>query len=242
MKINQGVPQQGSFGLTPEMREQVEKYSTRKTTLEKPEASEQWDEEPVAGSRFPMAEEPDEEAFEELDAVQEQAAPERSMAPSNPLENLKGIGVELTDDDYSKIIFRGYLEKDIVVFPSIRGTKPLVATFRTLIGKEIDEADELMAEDISQDVKMTNQGYEVRRSMWHLSYAVVKLMGKPVSHDVMFAKSEKINTKGTAKAKRKVLAAMSPAVLAKMMHLHNVFTVSVNAILSDPEADYLKKP
>lgn len=238
MKIGQSIPGQGSFGLTPEMKEQVENYHTKKSAADTGK-----EEEPSPWSDLPTIKEyVDMEELEEAPApAEENPAIKKAMA-TNPLEALKGIGVELTDDDFSKIIFRGYLEKEVVVVPSIRGSRPLTATFRTLIGREVDETDELMAEDVGHDVKMTNQGYEVRRSMWMLSYGVTQLMGKPVANDVKFSKSEKINTKGTAREKRRVLAALSPAVLAKMMSIHNILTVSINTIIADPEADYLKKP
>ena len=238
MKIGQSIPSQGSFGLTPEMKEQVENYHAKKVVAE--EGSKDVVDEANPWSKLPTI--ADYEDIEDAPAPQEENAVIKKMLSTNPLETLKGIGVELTDDDFSKIVFRGFLEKDVIVVPSIRNTRPLTATFRTLVGREIDEADELMAEDISKDVKMTNQGYEVRRSMWHLSYGVTQLMGKPVSHDVMFAKTEKVNTKATVRERRKVLSALSPAILAKMMNIHNVLTVSINAIIADPEADYLKKP
>lgn len=240
MKIGQSIPNQGSFGLTPEMKERVESYHAKKVVAEGPSSEAAVDEANPWSNLPTVADYVDEGDLEP--APQEENAVIKKALTTNPLETLKGIGVELTDDDFSKIVFRGFLEKEIVVVPSIRNTKPLVATFRTLVGREIDEADELMAEDISQDVKMTNQGYEVRRSMWHLSYGVTQLMGKPVSDDVKFAKSDKINTKATVRMRRKVLSALSPAILAKMMSIHNVLTVSINAIISDPEADYLKKP
>jgi hypothetical protein len=220
------------------MKDQVEKYQTQKVAVDEDKGEENpnpWDNLPTISSYVDTQELEEDPSSAEAPAI-------KKMLATNPLDTLKSIGVELTDDDFSKIVFRGYLEKEITVVPPIRGSRPLMATFKTLTGKEIDEADELMAEDISQDVKMTNQGYEVRRSMWHLSYGVTQLMGKPVSHDVKFAKSEKINTKGTVREKRKVLAALSPAILAKMMNIHNVLTGSINSIISEPEADYLKKP
>lgn len=237
MKIGQSIPSQGSFGLTPEMREQVENYQTKKVAVD----TEKEEEKPNPWSNLPTEDYTEAGELEEEPSSEEVPAIKKVLA-TNPLDTLKTIGVELTDDDFSKIVFRGYLEKEITVVPSIRGSRPLTATFRTLTGKEIDETDELMAEDISHDVKMTNQGYEVRRSMWQLSYGVTQLMGRPLADEVKYAKSEKVNTKGTSRAKRQVLAALSPAILAKMMNIHNVLTISINAIISDPEADYLKKP
>jgi hypothetical protein len=240
MKIGQSIPGQGSFGLTPEMKAQVENYHTKKVVAEK--GGDVVDENSPWSNLPTIADYVEDQELEADPAPVVENETIKKAVSTNPLEALKTIGVELTDDDFSKIVFRGYLEKEVVVIPSIRNTRPLVATFRTLVGREIDEADELMAEDISQDVKMTNQGYDVRRSMWQLSYGVTQLMGKPVAHDVKFAKSEKINSKGTAREKRKVLSALSPAILAKMMNIHNVLTISINAIVADPEADYLKKP
>lgn len=231
MKINQG-----SFGLTPEMKEQVANYHERKVKVESEnDDSDGFAPPPPVEDSFDLRQDDAEEggkkeAKSTLGLVSDLVA--------NPLENLKKIGVELTDDDFTKIIFRGYLEKDITVVPAIRGSRALVATFRTLTGKEVDETDELLAEEIN-DVKMTNDGYQTRRNMWILSYGVSHLMGKPVCDPV--EKGGKVNLKATARGRRKVLAALNPGILTKMMHIHGVLTVSINAIIADPEADYLKK-
>lgn len=233
MKINQGIPAQGSFGLTPDMKDRLEEYNTRKVR-----ASNDSDED---GFLPPPTEEDFSGRIEEEKEEAEETRQESVSVVSTPLENLKKIGVELTDDDFHKIIFRGYLEKEIVVVAPIRGTKPLVATFRTLTGREVDEVDELMAEEV-RDVQMTNDGFQTRRSMWIISYGIPQLMGKPVCQPVMAGKdSNKINMKATVKERRRVFSALNPGILTKMMHIHGVFTVSINGILAEPEADYLKK-
>lgn len=233
MKINQGLPAQGSFGLPPQMRDSIDEFKKRKFEDPLPEASD--DPEPVRhefsedlGVGGPMPE-----------AMKADGDDEEDVSPS-PIERLAKIGVVLSDDDFHKIIFKGYLEKDIVVVPSIRGTKPFVATFKTMTGAEMDEADELLAEDIGE-TRMTNEGYQMRRSMWFVCYGVVKLMGKPVCQPVVDSKTGISNTKATAQAKRRVLSALSPAVLSKIMFIHATFIGSINGIIADPEADYLKK-
>jgi len=227
MKVNQGLPAQGSFGIPPEMKEQIENYHKQKIKAEEMQSDPEL---PIED----IIEEPGEGGFAPLE---EEKAPPSIVA--DPLENLKKIGVELVDEDFHNIIFRGYLEKDIVVMPPIRGTKPLKATFKTLTGAEIDEIDELLAEDI-QDTKMTNDGYQTRRSMWLITYGTTKLMDKPLAHPILV--KGKVDNKATMKMKRKVLAALNAAILTKIMHIHGILTVSINAILMDPESSYLKKP
>lgn len=240
MRINQPAASQGSFGLTPQMKESVQSYKARVEKLN--------DEEDLGGDA--VSEESIESVFSD-DAgrssfTQDSSVDRDVIKEDSPLECLKRIGVELSDDDLFKIIFRGYLEKEIVVVLPVGGrTKPLVATFRTLTGEEVDAADELLAEEIG-DTKMTNDGYHTRRSMWILSYGLTHLAGKPVCNPVEYTKSKsedapKFNMKATIKLRRKVLSTLNPGVLAKMMHLHSIFTVNINAIIANPEADYLKK-
>jgi len=218
MKMNQRLPEQGSFGLTPEMREQINSHQERKERL--------------------VPEEPTPEVTPEVDAEVKPTSDEPT-----PQEVLEKMGVVLEDDDYFKIVFKGFLEKDVVVVPSLGGkTRPMIATFRTLTGKEIDIVDELVAEEV-QSVKMTTDGYHTRRSMWILSYGVVNLMGKPVCNNVLYNKDDpsKVNNKATIKLRRSVLSALNPAVLDKMMNIHKDFTAAVNAIVTDSNGDSLKK-
>jgi hypothetical protein len=227
MKVNQGIPSQGSFGIPPEMQAEVDNYHKKKAI-----AAKSADEDPSVDE----AEEEEQPIFVEDG---EADVKEKSPVGPNPVENLKKLGIELADDDFQKIVFRGYLEKDVVVVPSIRGTKPLKATFKTLTGAEIDEVDELLADDI-QEIKMTNDGYQTRRSMWLITYGVTKLMDKPLCQPVLV--KGKPDSKATMRMKKKVLAALNPGILTKIMHIHGILTVSINAILMDQESDYLKKP
>lgn len=236
MKIQQPATQQGSFGLTPEMRDTVDAYQKKKHESAKPVVEENEEDSQI-----------EEEQGLDLDGemaveASEVVKKEDAIKPPSPIDTLAKLGVELTDNDYHSIIFRGYLEKDIMVVSAIGKNKPLVATFRTLSGKEVDQVDELLAGDIEDGVKMTNDGYSARRSMWVLAFGVSQLLGKPVCTPVASKKDKtKVDIRATAAKKREVLSTLSPAVLVKMMNIHSTLTLSINSIISNPEADYLKK-
>jgi hypothetical protein len=239
MKINQPTSQ-GSFGIPPHLKQaQQEALENKKKADERQERERKLTnmventQEPnvveddfglAPGEKMPRAE-ADEDA--------------KVREPIDPLKNLKELGIELEDEDFQKLLFKGFIEKDVEVVPSIRGSKPLVATFKLLTTNEYDLIDELIGEDIKV-LNMTNDGFQSRRSAWILAVGITKLMGKPVCPPVL-RKDKNIDLKATYRRKRDILGLLSPAVITKMMKIHGTFTVTANAIVADPEADYLKK-
>jgi len=160
-----------------------------------------------------------------------------------PLQQLKDMGIELTDDDFQKILFKGFVEKEVVVFPSVRGKREMTATLKTLTGDEYDQADELLAEEIS-DVRATNEGYQTRRNMWVLSFGVTGLAGKPLGKVVSTKDAQGrdiVDLKETARLRRDTLGLLSPAILTKLMRLHGAMTVAINSAVEDPDANFLLK-
>lgn len=232
MKVGTGNNFQGSFGIPQQLKDEMEDFKRRATAerahKEEEEASEEEQHFEEIPDRMPQA---------EVDDAGEPALP-------NPIESLKkDFSITLEDEDFHKIIFKGFLEKEVVVLPSIRGTSPMKATFKTLTGEEYDIVDVLLAEDI-RDTRMTNEGYSTRRSMWILALGVTHIQGKPVC-PIEYRETDKgreVDLKATAQGRRSVLSKLNASVLTRFTRIHGQLTLAINAIFEDPEADYLKKP
>lgn len=228
MKINTQPGFTSSFGIPPQMKAAEEKFREERTKPSDESASEaDFDFSP--SDTDPPAETP--------------VRTSQPSDPSTPEEALKQIGIELDDEDFQKLFFRGFIEKEVKLFSGRGGQKDFTVTFKTLTGQEYDEVDELLADDI-QATKMTNDGYATRRNMWTLAFAVSHLAGKPVCKPVMktTASGEVVDLKETAKKRRDVLCRLSGGVISKMMRTFGIFSVSVNDLIETPESDHLKKP
>lgn len=232
MKIGSNGNMKGSFGIPPALREAEERI---KQSREQGEFRPDFESDPY--------EQPAQE--EEAGAEEKLEAKKDEPVPKNALDVLReSFGIVLEDEDFHKILFRGFVEKDIEAVPPIRGSKPLIATIKSLNGHEYDLVDELLAEDI-RDVRMTNDGYSTRRNMWILSFAITKLQGKAYVSPVMMKDQEGkdvLDGKATARKRRAKLATLNAAVITRLMRIHGQLTLAINAIMEDPEADFLKKP
>ena len=240
MKIGQAVPgAKGSFGIPPELKERgdVLLKNSEEASSRRPGMDE------VPGDESPRAPTPyidggiPEEAFE--------SKTEQSIADMiTPEENLARLGINLVEDDYHSIVFRGFLEKEVVVFPAISKTRELRATIKTLKAAEYDLVDELMADDI-RNVPMTNEGYSARRSLWILSVAVTRLDGKPLTKPIYtkdYDGKNVVDVKATAKDRKlKILGEMSHIVLNELVALHAALTTNMDLILNEGKRAYLKK-
>lgn len=236
MKIGSSGNMKGSFGIPPALREAEERI---KQSREQGEFRPDFESDPYDQPTQEEEAEAEGGSEEQLESKNDQ------LTMKNPLEVLKeSFGIVLEDEDFHKILFRGFVEKDIEAVPPIRGSKPLIATIKSLNGNEYDLVDELLAEDI-RDVRMTNDGYSTRRNMWILSFAITKLQGKGYVNPVMMKDHEgkdTLDVKATAKKRRAKLATLNAAVLTRLMKIHGQLTLAINAIMEDPEADFLKKP
>jgi hypothetical protein len=229
---------QGSFGIPQHVQEARQAHMDARAAREAssgPQAHAEEDaEEPASDDDMGFGVGPSETS----------ASPESDTEPSEndpvlskkPLELLKKMGVELTDEDFQKILFKGYVDKDVQVFPAIRGARGMTANLKTLTGEEYDKADELYGEELA-DIRGTNQGFELRQQMWILAFGVRKLGGKDIVRPVV-NKNKSIDEKATAKERRMVLQKLSPAVLTKLMQLHSSMTVAINQVVGDPEANF----
>lgn len=231
MKINQ---QNGfkSFGLPQQMKEDIEKAQMSKD--ERPKVEEEI-------PPMPKAVADDEFMTEEKPTVEENK--EESLFDRDPLTALKDdFGVELVEEDFHNLIFKGYVEKDVIVVPSIRGTKPLIMTFKTLTAKEHEEADEFFADHVRVS-NLTVDGQLPKRSLWILAFGVTKINGKVYSPIVYKSGPDKIvDRKETFSKRREVLGNFSTSVISRVMRIHGQMSIALNAAIEDPEADYLKKP
>jgi len=245
MKFSQPNTSQSSFGIPDHVKEAGEKFrQAREDAQAKAEDALKAD--PVYDGGYVTAP----EAENQQDPSESAESPGEATASSdplvdgaNPIEILEKMGVFLEDEDYHKIVFRGFLEKDVIVVPAFKKARQLSVTFKTLSGLEYDYVDELVAEDL-RDMRMTQQGYDTRRSMWVLTFGVSKMDGKPICQPAMSVttKGKQVDAKATARRKRDVLGLMHPAILSKMIRYHGAITLAINEIVTTPEAEYLKKP
>lgn len=234
MKIGANSNTQGSFGIPPAMKAAADEFAKKREEGEQNGTPESGIDDLPADFKDPQA---------EIDPNYDEGV-EEGMAVKNPIQVLEDeFAIKLEDEDFHKIVFKGFLEKDVIALPPIRGTKPLIATFKTLNGDDYDLIDELLAEDV-RDRRMTNDGFGTRRGMWMLAAGVTKIQGKPLcalEYSVLDGVKE-FNVKATTRKKREVLAKLNGAVLTRMMRIHAQLTLAINAVIEDPTADYLKKP
>ena len=234
MKLGQSVPgAKGSFGVPPELKAEGDRMmaSAAKDDSERPS---------MDGYEEPQEHMP--KATADDDVLAEETGKKPPESSNDPLAILFKHGIELEDEDFHKVLFKGYMEKDVVIVPAFRTVKPLMATIRTLTVQEYDEVDELLAEDI-RDVKMTQDGFNSRRSMWILSYGIVRLQGKPVHNPVYSGEGtdKEFDSKATARKRREVLGKLGHAAVNRMISLHATITIAIEAIVHDPEAYFIKK-
>lgn len=236
MKIGSNSNFQGSFGIPQHLKEAEEEFRQKKSDRE---ARPDFESDP--------GEMPPAEMDEEYESSEQAESEIEARAKMNPIEALEAdFGIKFEDEDFQKILFKGYLEKDIVAVPSIRGLKPLVVTLKSLNGEEYDLVDELLAEDI-RDVRMTNDGFATRRNMWILAVAATKIQGKPIpmggpEFTTDASGKKEVDVKATVRKRRSNLAKLNAAVITRIMRIHGQLTLAINAIMEDPEADFLKKP
>jgi len=159
------------------------------------------------------------------------------------LEMLKeNYDIEITGEDIQRIIFKGYTEKDVIVLPSILGSQPLIATFKTLTGAEYELADEKLAEEI-RDIRMTNDGFAARRGVWLLAYGLKKIQGKLYYKQKFSDDAGKVfDKKATLESRKNALGDFSPVVLSRMMAIQSDLTIAINYLFSEAKGSFVKKP
>lgn len=151
MKGNQP---RGSFGIPPEMQENMERAKLTK------EAQAQ------------------EEKKEVSEPVPQGAITDKAAEESEPKKIFKQLGIEFDDSDFNKLLFSGSIDKEIEI---VKGK--LRARLKSLTGAEYDEIDSIMSKE-ANDIPMSNEGFGVRKSMLITAYGLLELNGKPVSKPV----------------------------------------------------------
>lgn len=201
---------QGSFGIPPEIQEAAQRA---RASAAKPAAP-------------PVVEEP--QATPEEEAIDDKVA-----EASDPTKILETLGIKFSDELLQQLIFKGSVEQTINIVPG-----KLTAKCKTLTVEDHDLVDEIMAGEV-QDIKMTNTGFENRRSLLVLSFGILELAGKPVCKAIVDKDSKTIDKVATAKKRREVLQAMAPGIVNLMAQKHGAMTVAFNMIAADP-GEYLK--
>lgn len=223
-----------SFGLPQQMKEEVERVQMAK------------EERPKVDEPAPSMQKATDDGFNTDDLSEtpsETLKKEESVIePKDPIQVLKDeLGIELEEDDFHKLIFKGYTDKDVIVIPSVKGSRPLIATFKTLTAREQEEVDEYVAEDMNR-TRMTVDGHHDRRWLWLLAFGVTKLQGRTYADPVYKDEGKKVlDRKATYSARREKLSSLSPVIVSKMSRIHAQLTLALNTAIDHPEADYLKK-
>lgn len=212
MKI--GAPK-GSFGIPQELKEAHEK--------KRAEAEARSEAPPAKQEDWPMEE--NQAAVEQGEEVQEE---------NSPLDVLKGIGIELSEKDFTDFIFRGSISKTVPIVANPLGGGQLTAKLKTITTGEMDLVDELLAEDIDRG-NITRDGVEIRKSLWILSFAITELNDRPIAKPIL-DKDKVFLPKETARERRKVLSELNPVVVNKMINIHGTFVSCLNAMIMDDKS------
>jgi hypothetical protein len=208
MKLNDGNKNKGSFGIPEDFQNAQNNFKKQKAQAEeKPKAQPQ------------------------PEAPAEEEAKEEVISTDTPEAVLEKMGAKFDEEDFQRLIFKGFYETEI---PVIKGK--LKAKFKTLTSQEYDEIDEIMAEE-ARDIPMTNDGYRSRMAMWIISYGVTELAGKVLVKPIVDKDTKTPDTKAMAKERRKIFGAMGPAVVNLLIQKHGAITTSLNMIASNPEGN-----
>lgn len=214
----------GSFGIPPHMQDQMDRMAKTKKSQTEIDMSEEeapkadfMDGDPITDG---TPAEPEKKSLEVFD---------RDLTAE---EVLKSIGVDFTDEDFQKLLFKGYVDKEVEV-TKFKG-KAFTAQIKTLTAEEYDMIDEILTEEL-KEISMSPQGYDARRSIMIGSFAITKILGKPICKEVKDSSGE-IDRKGMAHERRKVLKSLAPPLLNKIMEMQNALTVATNLIIREPGA------
>lgn len=159
----------------------------------------------------------------------------------HPLRNLRKIGVELSAGDLNDLFFRkGHIEKEIKVGFDFETKKPIMATFKTLTPREIDEIDECLAEEIA-NLQITPRGLEDRRVSWTMAFAMVRMAGRQFVKTHL-RKDDTVDSKATAKERKVFTSELSVHLINKAVKLFTIFDSNIKLIMEDPEGTFLEKP
>ena len=159
---------------------------------------------------------------------------------NDPEAILKSLGVELTEDDFVRYVFKGSLEKTFALY-GFKG-KEFTITIKTLTPKEVETADWCWMKELDAEGHVSRDSGDRRRSVWLVSAALQGICGKQMPPAGQITKEGKVDLKATITAKRDILQEMGEATMGKIIQTYYRFSFATTSLLNDPEKGYLKKP
>lgn len=229
-------PVRGSMGIPPEMTEAFERQ--REAVKKKAEASAEARTEPTVavddgfGAEEPSRVDDPDKNPEEKDGM-------------DPESLLKEIGIEITDEDLHRFVFKGYVEKDVKL-SFFGGRKILTPTLKTLTANEYDIVGELLGAELNDSTIMRDE-IVTRRNMWTLALGVTKVDGRPLAKPVMMdvvkdgKTVQKVDPKATAKLYREVLGSLAAPVVSEVIMAHGKLSLALQLMTQSRGAAVLKK-
>jgi hypothetical protein len=236
MKLPQPAPSgaaRGSFGIPEEvhpetLRRQREEQGARAATPDE------------------AGDEAEPEAAEEADDEGTPAPEDKSKAAveaMSPLKTLAKLGIDLTAEDFSRLVYKGYIEKVVPISFNPMTKEPITATFRTLTPDEYDEIDECLATEV-RDLAITREGMEQRRSAWTMAFCMLGIDGR------LFVKaqtkkdgdSEVVDFKATALKRKRFIGQLNAQVVNRALSIFQTFTLNLDLVVRDPEVSFFGKP
>lgn len=215
----------GSMGIPQEMRDAMEQQQAQKNARARRENGEP----PVDNIKEVDSTHPDLETKSE-ESTDTKEAPHKEVGAK---QIFKRLGIELGEEDIQKIIFKGYVEKEVSIVE-----KYLKAKLKTLTTEEYNLVDEVIADE-AKNSDMSVDGYNARKSVLTVACGLVELNGKPVIKKVPKEDDGSVDLKKYMLLKRQVLDKMSGSVVDKLIESHGAFSLGVNMAIRNPE-DLLK--
>ncbi len=214
---------QGSMGIPEDMREEIQRQHEKKQA--KARASQE-DDVKTASSPYPDLD----DKADTPEKKEEKSADPRDVGAA---QIFKKLGIEVNEEDIQKIIFKGYIEKNIVIVKNV-----LTAKMKSLTTEEYDIVDEVMAKE-AKDVDMSVDGFNARKSVLTTAMSLTEFNGKPLIKEPPKNEDGSVNLMEHMQRKRIVLKKMSATVVDKLIETHGAFSLGVNMGIRNPE-DLLK--
>lgn len=159
---------------------------------------------------------------------------------NDPEAMLKSLGVELTEDDFVRYVFKGALEKTFALY-GFKG-REFTVSLKTLTPKEVEAADWCWMKEVDDENHVSRDSGDRRRSVWLVSASLQGICGKSMPPSGPVMKDGKVDLKATIAAKRDILQEMGEATMGRIIQTYYRFSFAIGALLNDPEKGYLKKP
>ena len=251
MKVNPLTDKpQGSFGIPPQVKEEIEQAERRRTSPEKkappPENIPQQQDHGWDTDEAIQKEDEEENKQTQEDRAKLLASPQnpvtedllRQIHRTDPAALLSAIGITPSEEDFHDLLFKGCVEKEILLCKNPMSKLPISAMIKTLTTEEMNLVDELLANDI-ESYKVTARGVELRRTLWVVSCCTSKLSGKVLVKQVT-KEGSPMSLKDIVIKRREVLSRLNPAFIDEIVRKHAILQYAFNAILFSGDKDNLK--